>query len=256
MNQTSSHILASFLLQMADNSLILGQRLSELCGHNATIELDLAISNTALDLLGESRMLYQYVAELNADPGVSEDTIAMLRHQHEYVNCLLVEQPNIDFSHVIVRQYIFDVFHGLLLDGLIENTNDAKLKAIAFKTAKENAYHQLFSKSWLVRLGDGTSESQTKTQVALDYLAPYISELITPSAIDSAAAKEGISIDLESIANQFERTLTRDFAEAQLAWQPNPDGIQGGKAGRHTEHMGYILAELQYMQRLHPNVQW
>ncbi len=249
----SKSIAYRYTLQIADNSLILGHRLTELCGHCADTEIDLAISNIALDLLGQSRMLFQYAASLS---GSTEDEIAMLRSEGEYVNCLLVEQQNEDFSQVIVRQYLFDTYYTLFLKALSQSSSSDELRAFANKTIKENAYHVRFSRAWLMRLGDGTQESHDKTQASLDFLKPYIQELFIPSQVDTAAIADGVGVDMSKYVDQFHTTLQADFAEATLSWEAPKYHVSGGKDGRHSEHMGFILSELQYMQRAYPNSEW
>ncbi len=242
------------ILSLADNSLILGQRLSEMCGHCAKVEIDLAVSNIALDLLGQSRFLYQYLEELT---GRSEDSYAMLRSESEYVNILLVEQQNENFAQLIVRQYLFDHYYALHLQEIANNSNDERLIAFAKKTIKENTYHKRFSKSWLLRLGDGTEESHNKTQEALQFLTPYIDEMVSLGAQESSYVQSGEMKDLVSpISDIYYETLVSDFKEATLEWQKPQYHVKGGKDGRHSEHMGYILADLQFMQRAYPDANW
>ena len=246
--------LFPFVLQLADTSLILAHRLSEWCGHGPILEQDLALANIALDFLGEARSYYQYAAELEGK-GRSEDDLAYLRSAVEYRNPLLVEQPNGDFAGTIVRQFLYDVFHYHLLLQL-KSGPDAQLAAIAEKSVKEAAYHIKWSAEWVIRLGDGTEESRRRVEKAIENLWRYSGELTTPSATEKALQAAGLVPDYAAIREQMDAHIARVFEEATLAV---PEGVfmqKGGKDGRHTEHLGYLLAELQYMQRTYPGLQW
>ncbi|GAB3305988.1 1,2-phenylacetyl-CoA epoxidase subunit PaaC [Hymenobacter tenuis] len=246
--------LFSFVLQLADTSLILAHRLSEWCGHGPILEQDLAMANIALDLLGEARSYYQYAAELEGK-GRTEDDLAYLRSAVEYRNPLLVEQPNGDFASTIVRQFIYDCFHyNLLLQ--LKSGPDAHLAAIAEKSVKEAAYHIKWSSEWIIRLGDGTEESRRRVEKAIDNLWRYSGELTTPSATEKALQADGFVPDYAALQQQIDAHVARVFDEATL---PVPQGVfmqKGGKEGRHSEHLGYLLAELQYLQRTYPGLQW
>lgn len=245
----------NYTMLQADQSLILGQRMSELCGHNPSVELDLGISNTALDLLGQARLLFQYASKLT-DGSRSEDQLAMIRQEHEYRSLLLLEMPNTDFAHTILKQYVYDVYNELHLNALAATTKDSYLRAFANKTLKENAYHRRFSSMWLMRLGDGTEESHNRMQAALDYLIIYFDELVTDTPIEQRAADQGIGVLPSSLKDAFFKQLQADFAEATLNFDSEHSSLYGGKEGRHTEHMGFILTELQYMQRAYPQMAW
>lgn len=246
--------LFRYVLQLADTSLILAHRLSEWCGHGPILEQDLALANIALDFLGEARSYYQYAAELEGQ-GRTEDDLAYLRSAVEYRNPLLVEQPNGDFAATIVRQFIYDTFHYHLLQQL-QAGPDTQLAAIAEKSVKEAAYHLKWSSEWIIRLGDGTEESRRRVEQALAGLWRYAGELTTPNAIEQELQATGLVPNYAAMLPQMDAHVARVFAEATL---PVPQGVfmqKGGKDGRHTEHLGYLLTELQYMQRTYPGLTW
>jgi ring-1,2-phenylacetyl-CoA epoxidase subunit PaaC len=247
-------LLFSYVLQLADTSLILGHRLSEWCGHGPILEQDLAMANIGLDLLGETRSLYQYAAELEGQ-GRTEDDLAYLRSAVEYRNPLLVEQPNGDFAATIVRQFLFDNFHYPFLQAL-KDSPDARLAAIAEKAVKEAAYHLKWSSEWVIRLGDGTDESRRRLEKAITTLWRYADELTTPTATEKALQAAGLIPDYASLQPAMAAHVTRVFAEATLPLPTGIFGMMGGKDGRHSEHLGYILTELQYVQRAYPGLQW
>lgn len=246
--------LIQYIYGIADNSLILGQRLSELCGHGPTLETDIALTNMALDLLGQTRSYYQYVAELSPKD-ITEDDVAFLRTEREYKNVLLVEQPNTDFAHVIVRQYFFDVFHFMLLKEL-ENSKNVNFQAIAKKSLKEVSYHKRFSGDWLKRLGDGTEESKQKTQQAVNDLWVYTDELFHMTENDKAVSEADYGVDTRSLKDDYYATITSLLKEATLNVPEAKYFQKGGKNGIHTEHMGFILSDMQYMQRTFPDMKW
>ena len=246
--------LYQYLLQLGDNSMILGHRLSELCGHGPTLETDIALTNISLDLMGQVRHYFQYAAKLNVG-GKSEDHIAFLRYANEYKNCLLVEQPNTDFAHVIVRQFFFDLYHIHLLTALTQS-NDKQLSAIAHKSLKEVKYHSRFSAQWVKRLGDGTEDSHNRTQQAVDYLQPYTAELFMSSPIEDELVENGIAVNLADIKEIWLTEAKSILHEATIVYPANEFAHSGGKKGIHTEHLGYILSDLQYMQRAYPNMNW
>jgi ring-1,2-phenylacetyl-CoA epoxidase subunit PaaC len=246
--------LFPFVLQLADTSLILAHRLSEWCGHGPVLEQDLALANIALDLLGEARSYYQYAAELEGK-GRTEDDLAYLRSAVEYRNPLLVEQPNGDFAHTIVRQFLFDNYHYQLLKGL-KNGPDTQLAAIAEKSLKEAAYHLKWSSEWMIRLGDGTPESRQRLDKAIATLWRFAGELTTPTATETQLQDLGLVPDYAALLPAMQAHLTHVLAEATV---PEPTAVfaqQGGKGGRHSEHLGYLLTELQYMQRTYPGLTW
>ena len=246
--------LAKYICTIADNNLILGQRLSELCGHGPELETDIALTNVALDLLGQTRNYYQYAASLLGKEA-DEDTLAFLRKENEYRNVLLVEQPNTDFAHVILRQFVFDTYHLYFLTALQDST-DETLSAIAKKSIKEVRYHYRFSSDWLKRLGDGTEKSKQKAQEALEKLWAYTDELFYTTDIEKEMIASGVGVDVSSFKSEFDAQLKAVFDAATLSVPEEAWFHKGGKEGRHSEHMGYLLTDLQYMQRTYPDSQW
>ncbi len=246
--------LNKYVLGIADNSLILGQRLGELCGHGPNLETDIALTNISLDLLGQTRNYFQYLAKLKGGD-TTEDSIAFMRSEREYLSVLLVEQPNTHFGYVMARQFYFDVFHLMLMEKL-QFSEDETLAAIARKGIKEVSYHLRFSSDWIKRLGDGTSESHQKMQEAIDDLWPYTNELFQLTDSDKAVVEEGIGVDISQFKEAYYATVSEILSEATLTVPTNTYFQKGGKEGIHTEHMGYILADLQYMQRAYPNLNW
>ncbi len=246
--------LYNFILSIADNSLILGQRMGELCGHGPSLETDIACTNISLDLFGQVRSYYQYIAKI-ANDGRTEDDIAMLRKEREYVNVLLVEQPNTDFAYTMARHFLFDVYHLLLLTEL-QKSKDLTLAAIATKSVKEVRYHQRFSSDWIKRLGDGTDESHEKMQTAINDLWNYTDELFHQTEADKAMVQEGIGVDVTKLKDTYYSKVNGILEEATLTIPESKYFQKGGKQGIHTEHMGYLLADLQYMQRTYPNMEW
>ncbi len=265
----------SYLLQLADNALILGHRISEWTGHGPILEQDIAITNTALDHLGQARSLYQYAAELynqlppeaqndffsspaflNHSQAVTEDTLAYLRDAWDFRNVLLVEQQNGDWAYTIARSFFYDNYSVLLYTAL-RDSKDATVAAVAEKSLKEALYHRRWSSEWVIRLGDGTDESKARMQEAIDERWAFTGELFTPSEADTAMLGEGIGADLASLKSKWTSQVAEVLAEATLD-MPAPDAWMqhGGKQGQHSEHLGYILAEMQYMQRAYPGMEW
>jgi len=246
--------LYDYLLHLGDNSMILGQRLGELCGHGPELETDIALTNISLDLFGQVRNYFQAAAQIKGGDA-TEDSVAMLRYEHEYKNTYLVEQPNEDFAHVIVRQFFFDVYHQLVLNELMESKNET-LVAIAKKSIKEVDYHVDFSSTWVKRLGDGTEESHVKAQTAVNTLWRYSMELFKATETESWAADSGVGPDLDQLKSVYLERVTGLLKEATLNLPEETVFQYGAKTGRHSENMGYILAEFQYMQRAYPNMKW
>jgi len=246
--------LYEYLLMLGDNSMVLGHRLSELCGHGPSLETDIALTNISLDLFGQVRSYFQYAAEIKGGD-VTEDSIAFLRFDRDYRNVILVEQPNEDFAHVIGRQFLFDAFHLPLLEQLMES-NDEMIAAIAAKSIKECRYHLRFSSSWVKRLGDGTMESKIKMQSAMNHFFPFVSELFRETSIEKEMKELGVGADLKMIKEVFDEKVKEVFFESTLEIPQSSSRQTNGKTGIHTEQMGFILAELQYMQRAYPNMQW
>ena len=246
--------LYKYILGIADNSLILGQRMGSLTGHGPSLETDIACTNISLDLFGQVRSYYQYAAKI-AEDGRTEDDIAMLRKEREYVNVLLVEQPNTDFAYTMARQFLFDVYHLLFLNEL-QKSKDLTLSAIASKSIKEVSYHQRFSSDWIKRLGDGTDLSHQKMQDAIDALWTYTDELFHQTQADKVMVKEGVGVDVTKLKETYYKQVNEVLEEATLSIPESKYFQKGGKEGIHTEHMGYLLSDLQYMQRTYPNMEW
>ena len=246
--------LHEYLLMLGDNAMILGHRLSELCGHGANLETDIALTNISLDLFGQVRSYFQYAAKLKGEEE-TEDTIAFLRTDRDFRNVILVEHPNVDFAHVMARQFLFDSYHLPLLTQL-KNSQDETIKAIAHKSAKEVAYHLRFSSEWVKRLGDGTEESHQRMQAAMDHLFPLVFELFQVSKVEEEMKALGIGADLTQVKEESMRMISETFAAANLRLPEERPRTSRGKTGIHSEHLGHILSELQYMQRAYPNMTW
>jgi len=265
---TSPQHLIDFLLSQADSTLILSQRNSEWCGHGPILEQDIAITNISLDLLGQSRNFYQYAAEIinetknskglkapsplgeGVGGEVTENTLAYLRKEREFKNLLLTEQPNGDWGQTILRQYLFSQFQYLLFQQL-QQSNDEQLAAITAKALKEIAYHVRWSSEWVIRLGDGTEESHQRMLKAIDELWRYTGELFIP-----VVHEKEINLDFDLLNEEWNKKVTVIFDQATLTIPEKVFMQSGGKEGTHTEQLGYILTELQYMQRAYPNSEW
>lgn len=249
--------LTDYILHLADTTLILSQRNSEWCGHGPILEQDIAITNISLDLLGQSRNFYQYAAllinQLTNQPindGTDEDKLAYLRKEREFKNLLLAEQPIGDWAQTILRQYLFSQYQYLLFEQL-QSSKDEQLVAITAKALKEIKYHLRWSSEWVIRLGDGTRESKTRMIKAIDELWRYTGEMFMPAYYE----KDSV-IDFTVIKKQWDQKVKIIFDEATLTVPEKVFMQTGGKKGVHTEHLGYILTELQYMQRTYPNSTW
>jgi ring-1,2-phenylacetyl-CoA epoxidase subunit PaaC len=255
-NQSTNQLI-NHLLNVADTTLILAQRNAAWCGHGPILEQDIAITNISLDLLGQSRNFYQYAAilinQLTDKPineNTDEDKLAYLRKEREFKNLLLVEQPNGDWGQTILRQYVFSQYQYLLFEQL-QHCKDEQLAAITAKALKEIKYHVRWSSEWVIRLGDGTAESKTRMIKAIDELWCYTGEMFVPADYESLFA-----IDFKVLENEWLQKVKAIFEEATLTIPEKTFMQTGGKTGTHTEHLGYILTELQYMQRTYPNSQW
>ena len=272
----SAHHTINFLLGLADNSLILGHRNSEWTGHGPILEQDIAISNIALDLVGQARNFYQYAANLINEhrPSVheesgkapnpfiraaaTEDTLAYLRDSWDFKNCLLVEQPNGDWAKTILRQFLFSNYQCQLYEALL-NSNDLHIAAISEKSLKEVTYHLRWSSEWVIRLGDGTTESRNRMLKATNDLWRYTDELFVPTPFEISVASNGTGTDISLLRDRWQQTTDIIFEQAKL---PKPAPIlnswitKPGKEGNHTEHLGYILAEMQFLQRAYPGCDW
>ena len=254
MEAQNTTALVDYLLRLGDNALVLGQRLGEWCGHGPVLEQDIALSNLALDQLGQARYLLTLAGDREGK-GRSEDDIAFLRDGWDFRNVLLVEQPNGDYAQTIARQFFFDAYNLPNYEALLQS-KDENLAAIAEKAIKEVRYHFKYSSEWVIRLGDGTEESHRRMQDAVNWLWPYTGELTTPNETDKILLAEGIAPDLEKIGKIYEETVMPVLEEAGLQV---PEGVfmhQGGKDGVHTEYLGHLLTDLQFMQRAYPNSTW
>lgn len=246
--------LFAYTLRLADNALILGHRLSEWVGHAPVLEEDLALGNLALDLIGQARSFYTYAGEIEGK-GRDEDALAYLRDAGGYRNILLVEQPNGDFANTIIRQLLFSAFALPYFEAL-SRSKDETLAAIAAKAVKEMAYHVRHTAEWTIRLGDGTDESHKRAQAALDELWPFTGEMFETDQVERALIDTGIAVDPASVKARWSQTLDEVFEEATLT-RPRDGYMQsGGRIGRHSEHLGLILTELQFLQRAYPGAKW
>ncbi|WP_420316493.1 1,2-phenylacetyl-CoA epoxidase subunit PaaC [Ekhidna sp.] len=246
--------LYNYVLQHADNCLILGQRLAEWCGHGPILEQDIAMTNISLDLIGQCRMWYQYAAEIQGE-GKSEDEIVAFRDAWDYRNVLLVEQPNADFAQTIFRQFLYDTFSVHFYEMMMDS-NDEQLAAIAAKSYKEALYHVKWSGDWVIRLGDGTEESHNRLKAAIEELWSYSGELTKPNETETKAFEEGYGVDLAVLKEKRDSKIREVMTEATLEIPESTYTHKGGKDGTHTEHLGYILSDLQFLQRAYPGQEW
>lgn len=246
--------LFRYVLRLGDLSLILGQRLGELVGHGPALEEDLGLANISLDLIGQARLLLSYAGEIEGQ-NRDEDALAFLRDHRDYFNAVLAEQPNGDFGHTIVRQVLVDAFQQEIYSRL-SHSSDQRLGAIAAKAEKETRYHLRYSSGWLIRLGDGTEESRARVQTALDTLWPYTVELFAADELDSRMAAAGIAPQLSEVHTAWAARIETILAEATLKRPVDRPYSWYGKRGEHSEHLGYILSEMQYLQRTHPGAHW
>ena len=244
-----------YLLRLADSTLILSQRLTELCGKGPALEEDMALANVALDLIGQARFWYDYAGALEG-AGRTEDQLAFLRDAHEFHNFLLVEQPNGNYADTVARQFYFDSWHCLFLEQL-RNSTDQEIAAIANKALKEVRYHLRRSRDLVVRLGDGTEYSHRLMQSALNDLWMFTGEMFQADALDLAMQREGVAPDLSVIHKEWMQFVSETLLEATLTLPAQNDWMQsGGKQGVHSEKLGYMLAEMQYLQRAYPGAVW
>jgi len=247
--------LVNYILHLADDTLILSHRNSEWCGHGPVLEQDIAITNISLDLLGQARNFYQYAAVIIGD-GATEDSLAYLRDTREYKNCLLAEQPNGDWAVTVLRQFFFSSYQYFLYRQL-QTAGDTQIAAIAEKALKEITYHLRWSSEWVIRLGDGTTESHYRMLKAVETLWPFTGEFFTPVSYESALINYGLLPDISLLKNEWMEKIKSVFDEATIAVPPENVWMQtGGKEGMHTEQLGYILADMQFMQRAYPGLEW
>lgn len=250
--------LANYALHLADSSLIMGHRLSEWTGHGPLLEQDIAITNIALDLIGQARNFYQYAAEIinsgNTEKKVTEDDLAYLRDSFEYKNLLVTELPNDDWARTISKIFFFSTMQFYVYQQLV-HSSDQQFSAIAEKSIKEVTYHVKWSSDWVIRLGDGTEESRERMEKAINYLWPYTGEMFTPSEFE-INDKNQATIDPSVIKDAWINKVKSVLAEATLSLPADTWMHSGGKNGIHTEHLGYVLAEMQFMQRTYPGLEW
>ena len=246
--------LVLYVLRRADDALILGHRLSEWCGHAPMLEEDMALANMGLDLLGQARELYSYAAKVEGRDN-DEDKFAYLRDVRQYRNLLLLEQPNGDFARTMVRQFFYAAFADLYWRAMMKS-GDATLAAIAAKSEKESAYHLRHSSEWMVRLGDGTEESHARAQTGIDDLWAFTGEMFEVDGGERALIEAGIAVDPATLRPQWLKTISSVVSEATLALPKSDWMQQGGRFGRHSEHLGHLLSELQSMQRTFPGATW
>lgn len=263
MNTATTHIdvkspetpQTTYIMRLGDNALILGQRLAEMCGHGPEMELDMALTNFALDLIGQASLLYEHALNLE-DMAPNIDALAMTRNEEAYRNCLLVTQPNVDFAHIVLRQYLFSTFQKYQYQALL-NSSDKHLAAIAEKSLKEITYHIRFAKSWVFRLGDGTDESRARMVDALDCLWRFTGELFDRDEVVTAVIENGLSEDFTARYTAWQDEVKQTLNEAGGLGVPETlRMLKGGQMGMHDENLGHILKDLQYMQLKYPNLQW
>lgn len=246
--------LFEICVRLGDDGLVLGHRLSEWCGHAPMLEEDLAMPNMGLDLLGQARTLYSLAAEIEGE-GRTEDDFAYLRDERAFRNCLLVERPNGDFAHTMLRQLIFAA-HAAPFWQAAEGSTDPRFAAIAAKASKEMRYHVRHAAEWVIRMGDGTDESAARMADAAEALAPYCDELFETDAAVAALVAAGAIPDPAAIRPDWDRTMDHVFAEARLPRPTARFAQSGGRSGVHTEDLGHLLASLQYLARAHPGASW
>lgn len=247
-------LLAAYATRLGDNALVLGQRMIELVAAGPELEEELANANFALDFIGQARLFYTYAGQCEG-LGRSEDDFAFLRPEHEYRNLLLVEQPNGHFGDLVVRRFLFETFYVYLLDALMRCADEG-LSEIAARAVKEVRYHLRHSRQWLVRLGDGTDESHARVQASLDAHWRFTGEMFAPDELDDGMRATFNGPHLEIIEAEWRNDVADAIAEATLVLPENGWMASGGKQGRHTEHLGYLLAEMQYLQRSYPGASW
>jgi ring-1,2-phenylacetyl-CoA epoxidase subunit PaaC len=252
--QVSETPLVLYALRRADDALVLGHRLSEWCGHAPMMEEDMALANMGLDLLGQARELYSYAAKVEGN-GNDEDKFAYLRDVRQYRNLLLLEQPNGDFARTMTRQFFYAVFADLYWRAMM-NSRDATLAAIAAKSEKESAYHVRHSSEWIIRLGDGTEESHRRAQDAVDDLWAYTGEMFEADDSERGLIDAGVAVDPATLRVRWIETVSSVLHEATLVMPKSEWMQQGGRSGRHSEHLGHLLSELQSMQRTFPGATW
>jgi len=247
--------LKQFALRMGDNALILGQRLGEWCGHAPALEEDIALANISLDLIGQTQLWLGLAGQLEGYEKTADD-LAFHREVYDFHNLLLLEQPNRDFGHTMMRQYLFDTFHFLQLTAL-QTSSEQRVCDIAAKAVKEVSYHLERSSETVIALGDGTEESHARMQSALDRLWPFVGEMLTDDAIDQAVANARIGPRPSELKQDYIKSIEQVLEQATLRIPENNPAQKGGKSGTmHSEHLGHLLAQMQYLQRAYPDARW
>lgn len=255
MQQITNKDLFEYALRLGDDRLVLGHRLSEWCGHGPVLEEDIALTNTALDLVGQAIGFLGAAGEFE-DAGRDADSLAYLRNTTEFRNLMLLEQPNIDFAYTIARQFFFDTFSYYQLIALEESKNET-IAALAAKSLKEVRYHLRHSRQWMLRLGDGTEESHRRVQDAVDDLWIFIQDMFETDDLEHRLAEVGIGVTAESLEPEWKKTVTETLDEATLTIpEAMPGLLKGSRQGMHTEHLGPMLAEMQVLVRSHPGASW
>ena len=251
---SAQEALFSYCLRRGDDNLILSHRLGDWCGHGPQLEEDIALANRALDLIGQARNYLQYAAEVEGK-GRTEDHLAYLRNERQFVNTKLVEQPNGDYANTIARSFLYDAWH-LPLQQALTTSSDERIAAIAGKAVKEVSYHLRTSGEWLIRFGDGTEESHQRAQTALDALWTFTGDLFVQDEVDAILVKAGIVPDMAPIKAAFDATVNKVLSEATLKRPADGFMANGGRQGKHGEQLGFMLAEMQYLQRAYPGATW
>ncbi len=246
--------IATYALRLGDDSLIISQRLGEWCGHAPALEVDLSLANVALDQVGQATHFLNLAGEIEGK-GRDGDALAFRRDVMDFTNCLLVEQPNGDFAQTIARQFLFSHYQELLFTALMAS-KDARFAAIAAKAVKETAYHAVLASDWVVRLGDGTDESKARMVAGLDWMWRFADELFIMDEIDAAALAAGVGVDKAALRAAWDVRIDVALADATLARPAARRPVLGGRAGRHSEHLGHLLSHMQFLQRAYPDATW
>lgn len=251
---TANEAHFDYVLRLGDDALVLAQRLGEWCGHAPALETDLSLANVALDLIGQATLFLAYAGEIEGK-GRDADKLAFHRDVTKYRNCLLVEQPNGDFGRTIARQFIFSTYQRALYQHLA-TSNDLRLAEIAAKALKETTYHADLAAEWVVRLGDGTDESHERVKDGFEWCWRFVEELFTAEPADAALVNAGVAVDVSKLRASFDTILATTFAEATLPLPKYPRAVTGGRKGHHSEHLGHLLAEMQFLPRAYPDAVW
>lgn len=246
--------LAEYCIRIGDTSLILGQRLAELCGHGPILEEDIAMTNISLDLIGQTRGFYSYACTLE-NKGRTEDDLAFLRDDRDFRNFLLSEQPNGDFAQTMLRQLLISAYQCHLFEAL-QSSKDETLCALAVKSLKEVRYHHRHSAEWIIRFGQGTEESRSRIMNAVEELWPYVEELFDSDETEKSLASAGLGVDSATLRESWHATIREAFDEAGLSVPEKYNSIRGSRSGKHSEHLGHLLAEMQVLHRSHPGAEW